>query len=80
MTWGKATCKARFVKRSAEPDVRVTNEDAGPAQLVELDPRYVDVIVQRWQGTTGGSAWLNGSRKRFSASTEKPQAADSKIG
>jgi DNA modification methylase len=50
------------------------------ARLVELDPRYVDVIVRRWQGTTGGSAWLNGSRKRFSASTEKPQAADSKIG
>jgi DNA modification methylase len=26
------------------------------ARLVELDPKYVDVIVQRWQGTTGGSA------------------------
>jgi DNA modification methylase len=26
------------------------------ARLVELDPKYVDVIVQRWQSTTGGSA------------------------
>jgi DNA modification methylase len=26
------------------------------ARLVELDPRYVDVIVRRWQETTGGSA------------------------
>src|SRR3954452_14683463 len=26
------------------------------ARLVELDPKYVDVIVQRWQSLTGGSA------------------------
>ena len=26
------------------------------ARLIELDPRYVDVIVQRWQETTGGRA------------------------
>ena len=26
------------------------------ARLVELDPKYVDVIVQRWQTVTGGSA------------------------
>jgi DNA modification methylase len=26
------------------------------ARLVELDPKYVDVIVQRWQNATGGSA------------------------
>jgi DNA modification methylase len=25
-------------------------------RLVELDPKYVDVIVQRWQQATGGSA------------------------
>ena len=50
------------------------------ARLLELDPRYVDVIVQRWQETTRGSAWLNGSKRRFAASTQKPQAANSKIG
>ena len=26
------------------------------ARLVELDPKYVDVIVQRWQDETGSSA------------------------
>ena len=26
------------------------------ARLVELDPKYVDVIVERWQSLTGGSA------------------------
>jgi DNA modification methylase len=28
------------------------------ARLVELDPAYVDVIIQRWQALTGGSAAL----------------------
>jgi DNA modification methylase len=26
------------------------------ARLIELDPKYVDVIVERWQSATGGSA------------------------
>jgi DNA modification methylase len=26
------------------------------AQLIELDPKYVDVIVRRWQDFTGGVA------------------------
>ena len=26
------------------------------ARLIELDPKYIDVIVQRWQTATGGSA------------------------
>jgi DNA modification methylase len=30
------------------------------ARLVELDPRFVDVIVWRWQGATGGIAALEG--------------------
>ena len=35
------------------------------ARLVELDPKYVDVIVQRWQQATGGSATLDGSGEPF---------------
>ncbi len=35
------------------------------ARLVELDPKYVDVIVQRWQDLTGGSATLVGDGKGF---------------
>jgi DNA modification methylase len=35
----------------------ISAERAGRrARLIELDPRYVDVIVQRWQETTGGRA------------------------
>ena len=50
------------------------------ARLIELDPKYGDVIVHRWQDFTSGREWLNGSGRLFAASTEKPQAADSKIG
>jgi 16S rRNA G966 N2-methylase RsmD len=28
------------------------------ARLIELDPKYVDVIVERWQESTGGEARL----------------------
>ncbi|BCX82731.1 hypothetical protein MIT9_P2317 [Methylomarinovum caldicuralii] len=31
------------------------------ARLIELDPRYVDVIVRRWQEYTGSEAVLEGS-------------------
>lgn len=35
----------------------IAAEGAGRrSRLVELDPKYVDVIVQRWQKATGGSA------------------------
>ena len=30
------------------------------ARLMELDPKYVDVIVQRWQDYTGKKAVLDG--------------------
>jgi hypothetical protein len=44
---------------------------------VELDPRYVDVIVERWQGWTGGSATLeaDGRFAEFSAERSAPAAA-----
>jgi DNA modification methylase len=32
---------------------------------LELDPKYVDVIVQRWQGLSGKKATLNGDGRRF---------------
>ena len=35
------------------------------ARLVELDPKYVDVIVQRWRDLTGGNATLDGSGEPF---------------
>jgi DNA modification methylase len=35
------------------------------ARLVELDPRYVDVIILRWQEFSGGTAVLDGDGRRF---------------
>jgi len=32
---------------------------------LELDPKYVDVIVQRWQGLTGKQATLEGQGSTF---------------
>jgi DNA modification methylase len=45
----------------------IAAERAGrSARLMELDPRYVDVIVQRWQDYTGNKAVLDGADKTFS--------------
>ena len=35
------------------------------ARLVELDPRYCDVIVQRWQAWAGGIASLEGNGRTY---------------
>ena len=35
------------------------------SRLMEIDPRYVDVIVRRWQGFTGQSAVLDGDGRSF---------------
>ena len=35
------------------------------ARLVELDPKYCDVIVQRWQDWAGGTAMLEGDGRSF---------------
>jgi len=35
------------------------------ARLVELDPKYCDVIVQRWQAFAGGTAVLDGDSRAF---------------
>jgi DNA modification methylase len=41
-------------------------EKAGrQARLVELDPRYCDVIVRRWQEFSGGAATLDSDGRGF---------------
>ena len=47
------------------------------ARLVELDPKYVDVIVQRWQDQTGDTAKLASSGQSFSemASSSRRKSA-----
>jgi DNA modification methylase len=36
------------------------------ARLVEMDPKYVDVIVKRWREFTGKDVVLDGDEKIFS--------------
>lgn len=41
------------------------------ARLCELDPRYVDVIVRRWQELTGETATLESTGKTFAATATR---------
>ena len=44
----------------------IAAERAGrSARLLELDPKYVDVIVERWQNLTGGVAVLEGEDRTY---------------
>jgi DNA modification methylase len=45
------------------------------ARLIELDPKYIDVVVQRWQEQTGPSARLEQSGQKFSEIASKKMAA-----
>jgi DNA modification methylase len=51
------------------------------ASLIELDPKYVDVIVRRWQEFTGQKAVLEGDGRCFeeiaaSQSVESSEVSD----
>ena len=45
------------------------------ARLIELDPKYADVAVQRWQDQTGRTAKLDPSGQSFSEMASKKMAA-----
>jgi len=45
------------------------------ARLMELDPHYADVIVERWQAETGREATLEGEGKTFSEVKAEREAA-----
>jgi DNA modification methylase len=44
------------------------------ARLIELDPKYVDVVVQRWQCQTGQAAKLEASGESFCEVASKKTA------
>lgn len=48
------------------------------ARAIELDPRYVDVAVLRWQALTGGEAVLEGDGRSFAAVAAERCAAREK--
>ena len=45
------------------------------ARLVELHPKYCDVIVQRWQAFGGGSAVLDGDGRSYEDIAASREAA-----
>lgn len=45
------------------------------ARLMELDPKYVDVIVRRWESFTGKQAILTGCEQTFAEVASERQAA-----
>jgi DNA modification methylase len=49
------------------------------ARLIELDPKYVDVVVQRWQQLTGGEARLADTGRPFRASRYEPHTTARQI-
>jgi DNA modification methylase len=50
-------------------------EKAGrQARLIELDPRYVDVIVRRWQEFSGGAATLDDDGRTYDDVTAEREA------
>ena len=40
------------------------------ARLIEIEPRYVDVTIQRWQSFSGRSAILEGDGRSYAAIAE----------
>jgi DNA modification methylase len=49
------------------------------ASLIELDPKYVDVIVQRWQAFTGREAQLSETGQRFEDVAREREAGHAAI-
>ncbi len=45
------------------------------ARLMELDPKYVDVIVRRWESFTGKQAMLAGCEQTFAEVALQREAA-----
>ena len=51
-------------------------EKAGrQARVIELDPKYVDTIILRWQEFSGGTAILDGDARSYEENAARREAA-----
>lgn len=48
------------------------------ARLMELDPKYVDVIVRRWEEYTSKEAWLDSNQLTFAQNRTDRLATEKK--
>ena len=49
------------------------------ARLIELDPKYVDTIIFRWQEFSGGTAVLDGDGRSFGEITTQRSDASERL-
>jgi DNA modification methylase len=66
---GNSSCKGSVVLdpfAGSGSTVIACEKMARHAHVIEIDPRYVDVIVRRWQGFTGRTAFHEQDRRPFS--------------
>jgi DNA modification methylase len=49
------------------------------ARLIELDPKYVDTIIQRWQAYSGGTATLDADGRSFEEITAQRSEASERL-
>ena len=47
------------------PEAIACEKTGRPARMVELDPKYCDVIVRRWQEFSGGTAARDGDGRCY---------------
>jgi hypothetical protein len=60
-------------------DARACEKAGRQARLIELDPKYVDTIILRWQEFRGGAATLDGDGRSFGEITAQRSDASERL-
>jgi len=69
--WGKDCKSVADLFGGSGSTLIACDKTARTARLMELDPKYVDVIVKRWQDFTGKQATLESSGETYDALAQK---------
>ena len=72
---GREKTQARGVRAHSRSGVALSKAIGRRARLIELDPKYADVIVQRWQDQTGQTAKLEASGESFGEMVSRKRTA-----